>query len=118
LAEQHANFRMTGAFFHGKTLPVDAVFSEGIQRLIETGKQGFFELIELKKGGMVRAAQGLALAFDDGEDFLAKGKMLPEVGGDFLRRDYGVPAALPGRLLVALCSYVRFAIFAFSCQAM
>lgn len=52
---------------------------------------------------MVRAAQGLAFAFDDGEDFLAKGEVLAEVGGDFFRRDYGVPTA-PGRLLVALRS--------------
>ena len=104
LTEQHSDFRITGAFFHGKSLPVDAVFFQGIQRFIEAGKQGFFELVELKKGGMVRAAEGLPLAFDDGEDFLAEGEVLAEVGGDFLGNDYGVPTAAPGRLLVALRS--------------
>ena len=52
---------------------------------------------------MVRAAERLAFTLDDGEDFLAEGEVLAEVGGDFFRRDYGVPTA-PGRLLVALRS--------------
>ncbi len=89
------------------------MFANGIHRLIQAGEQGFFELVELEKRRVVRAAQGLAFAFDDGEDFLAEGEVLAEVGGDFLGRNYGVPTAL----LVALRWYVRFAIFAFSCQA-
>lgn len=66
---------------------------------------------------MVGAAQGLAFAFDDGEEVLAEGEVLAEVGGDFFRRNQGCAVTPSGGLLVARRSYVRFAIFAFSCQA-
>jgi hypothetical protein len=101
LAEQHADFGMAGAFIHGKALPVDAMPVQGVHGLIQARQQGLFELIKLEEGGMVRAAEGLAFAFDDGEDFLAEGEMFAEVGGNILGRTQGVPTEAAGGMLLA-----------------
>jgi hypothetical protein len=100
LAEQHADFGMAGAFIHGKALPVDAMPMEGVERVVQARKQGLLKLVKLEEGGVVRAAEGLAFAFDDGEDFLAEGEVFAEVGGDLLGRTQGIPTAAAGGLLL------------------
>jgi hypothetical protein len=101
LAEQHADFRMAGAFIHGKPLPIDAMPVQGVQRLSQAWEQGLFELVKLEEGGIVRPAEGLAFAFDDGENFLAEGEMPAQVGGNLLGRTQGVPTAAAGGMLLA-----------------
>jgi hypothetical protein len=101
LAEQHADFRMAGAFVHGEALPVDAMAVNGVHGLVQAREQGLFELVKLEEGGIVRTAEGLAFTLDDGEDFLAEGEVFAEVGGDFFRRTQGVPTAAAGGMLPA-----------------
>jgi hypothetical protein len=99
LAEQHANFGMAGAFFHGEPLPVDAMLPDGVHGLGEAREQGLLDLVKLEEGWVVRPAEGLAFAFDDSENFLTEGEMPAQIGGDVFRGGQGVATA-PGMLLV------------------
>jgi hypothetical protein len=104
LPEQHADFGITGAFIHAESLPVDAMFAQGVKGLIEPGKQVFLELKEFEEGRLVGPAEGLAFAFHHGQEFLAQGEMPAKVGRNFFRQGQGVAATPAGGLLVALRS--------------
>jgi hypothetical protein len=115
LTKQHADLGMADALLGREALPVDAMTAEGVQGLGQARKKGFFKLIKLELGMLVSAAEGLAFAFDEREDFLAESEMFAEVRSNLRRRNQCVSGA-PG-LLVAGRSQVRFAILAFSNQA-
>jgi hypothetical protein len=104
LPEQHADFGMSRALVQAESLPVDAMFAQGVEGLIEAGKEVFLEMVEFEEGRLVGLAENLAFTFDDGQEFLAQGEVPAKVRGDLPGRDQGVAAAPAGGLLVALRS--------------
>ena len=70
--------------------------------MIQAGKQVLFDLVEFKQGRLVRAAQGVAFAFDQEEDFLAERQVFAEVASDGFGRGYCAATGAAAGRLVAL----------------
>ncbi len=109
---------MPGAFPDRKPLPTDPVPADGFQRLIEPRQEVLLDLVEFEQGWLILAPQGMALALDGQQDFLANGEVFPQVAGNLLGRAYWAATGAAGGRLVALNWYVWSVVWAFSNHVM